>query len=246
MHFLHKCIVLILLCFPMYCLEGLAQDYDDLKSFQEDASARLLIHQGRLPVKYQMLYNGVPYWDLDGFLRGDLFFNGKLYRDVLMEIDACQQELITRASEGIASVSLGRDDVSWFTRGGSRYVNLPEQGYDLPEGFYQELYEGAYDLYKRVNKSLVSDIYSANGAAIGYVDPRYRTNVYDYFGIKTLWYVISPEGEIYVLKKPRDIFKVFTHERKAVKKHMKNLFVDSRKQQMSEFCIEALKYSESL
>lgn len=239
--------ILLISVFMLSCsLAGMAQEHDDLRAYQDDVQSFSVIYQGRQPIKYKMLYNGNPYWDLDGYQVGDLFFNGKLYHDVLMEIDACQQELLTRASEGVSPVGLGRDDISWFTRQGVRYANLSEEGIDVPQGFYQELYADGTRLYRRVDKILTSDTHSANGAPIGYDDPKYRSNVYDYFENKVCYYIIKSSGSVSCIKKKNQIYKVFPECRKELKRHLKASYTSVSTYELPAFFTEAVRFADSL
>ena len=59
---------------------------------QDPESAFAGIFRGKLPGTYPYKYNGTYYWDRPEFQQGDVFYNGRLYRDISINIDACEGE----------------------------------------------------------------------------------------------------------------------------------------------------------
>ena len=50
------------------------------------------IFRGKLPGVYPYKYNGTYYWDRREFQLGDVMYNGRLYKDIYMNVDAYQPE----------------------------------------------------------------------------------------------------------------------------------------------------------
>ena len=72
---------------------------------QDPESAYSGIFRGKLPGVYPYKYNGTYFWDRKEFLRGDILYNGKLYRDVLMNVDAARQDEPSRGVDHLARLA---------------------------------------------------------------------------------------------------------------------------------------------
>ena len=68
---------------------ALEEQDDTLRPRLEGMSA---IYRAKLAKQYPMRYNGTPYWDTCGFKKGTVIFNGRLYEDMLVNLDAAQGE----------------------------------------------------------------------------------------------------------------------------------------------------------
>ena len=149
---------------------------------QEDTeSAYATIFRGKLPATYPYRHNGTYYWDRKEFQQGDVWYNGRLYRDIFLNVDAVSGELQARPVDGVIAVVLVTDQVAWFTMGGKPFVNLRYLGWpEAPEGYFEVVRDGETPLLRRVTKTLRTD---SNGSsyAIGYEDPDYDYTVNNYF-----------------------------------------------------------------
>ena len=156
---------------------------DEIRKFQTAADGQSVLFRGRAAVSYvNRHFNGTYYWSSGTFLSGDVIYNGRTYYDVLLNIDACAQDLLARHGEGRPSVVLRREYVPSFTMGESRFVNLRLAGYDsMDEGYYEVLSDSPEYVVRRVDKKLRSSVNNVNGAMIGYDDPAYREDIHTFF-----------------------------------------------------------------
>ncbi|MBR1926505.1 MAG: carboxypeptidase-like regulatory domain-containing protein [Bacteroidales bacterium] len=140
------------------------------------------LFRGSLPRSYPFRYNGTFYWSEKEFREGSVFYNGKLYEGVFLNIDAYQgQLLVARESTG-TPVAVFRNQVAWFTMGGRTFVNLRYLGYtEAEEGFFEVIRDGEIPLFSQVRKTLGSDSVNHNGGVIGYYDPEYDRSVFAFF-----------------------------------------------------------------
>ena len=154
---------------------------------QEDTeSAFATIFRGKLPATYPYRHNGTYYWDRKEFQQGDVWYNGRLYRDIFLNVDAVSGELQARPVDGVIAVVLVTDQVAWFTMGEKPFVNLRYLGWpEAPEGYFEVVRDGETPLLRRVSKTLRTD---SNGSsyAIGYEDPDYDYTVNNYFRFSRL------------------------------------------------------------
>lgn len=193
---------------------GFLEKDDTLRTSLEGMSA---IYRAKLAKQYTMRYNGTPYWDTCGFKKGSVIFNGRLYEDMLVNLDASEGEVSVKFSDQVAAVSPDRSQIPFFTRGDQKFVNLQYLG--IPgarDGFYQILYDGEAAVLKRVDKVFASspgDHYNM----IGYKDPHYKPGVISYFDYTlSYWYVA--DGRLYRLKGKRGILSHYRDRKKEMKR----------------------------
>ena len=159
---------------------------------QEDPESDFAtIFRGKLPATYPFRHNGTYYWDQKAFQQGDVWYNGRLYRDIFLNVDAVSGELQARPVDGVIAVVLVADQVAWFTMGDKPFVNLRYLGWpEAPEGYFEVVRDGETPLLRRVSKTLRTD---SNGSsyAIGYEDPDYDYSTNNYFLIQETFYVLE-------------------------------------------------------
>ena len=168
---------------------------------QDPESAFAGIFRGKLPGTYPYKYNGTYYWDRPEFQQGDVFYNGRLYRDISINIDACEGELQVRPMEKVSAVVVFTDQVAWFTMGEKHFVNLRYLGWkDAPEGFFEVVRDGETPLLLQVEKSMHFDAASGGYNQIGYVDPDFSPQIPNFFMRKETFYALE-KGQIVKISK---------------------------------------------
>lgn len=182
-------LLLLLLILPM---EGPAQ---------EDTAGYTALYRGSLPKSYPFRYNGTYFWNRKAFQPGFVWYNGKQYDNVLVNVDAYSGELLVCPQEGVGTVVAYRDQVAWFTMDGVLFVNLRYLGYpEAPEGYFEVLVDGQVPLLRQVVKRLRSDGGTHNGDAIGYDDPQYDADVPTYF-LREERYFALEDGRLVKIRK---------------------------------------------
>ena len=184
-----------------------AQEVSDYETYERAAGTDMPLLRSRVADFYGNYFNGTYLADTLGFLPGEIVFEGKTYENLHLNLDAVLQHVLLQQEGSPIILDLGRDRVQSFTRGGKTYVNLPSQGYDLPVGFYELMAQGRGAVYKRVTKTF-SHLVDLNHDArefIGYEDPNYRSDIFDYFQHKENWYWIREDGTVQRLRNKRKI-----------------------------------------
>ena len=180
---------------------GVAQD-----SLGDPGDSKPVLFRGRVSRRYMTTsFIGTPMWDTTGFRRGSVVYNGRLYQDVLVDIDASAGEINVKPSEQFSSVTPDRDQIPWFTKEDGRFVNLKYLGVpDATDGFYQVLYDGERALLKRVRKVKESRQGNHNNvASIGYVDGRgVNERIFDFYQIHCDYYILEGWKEGSSSRKP--------------------------------------------
>ena len=171
------------------------------------------LYRGRLPYYYNTKYNGTPFWEKKNFSKGEIFYNGKVYKDVLMNIDAFHQEVQVRESLASTPIIIYTGEVAWLKMSGKLFVNLNYLGYaDAPEGFFEvDAGSGSLAYARQILKYFRKSTSNVNGAGIGYEDPEYDYDVTSYFAPVVKYYEIE-SGSVKSVKKKYYFRKVNSFE----------------------------------
>ena len=150
--------VFILLSLSVTCVYS--QNGTDYDKFVAEAGDYLNLYRGTSPLPYRMLYEGTYFAFSEEYEKGDLFYNGKIYHDVEMNLNSHLDELYVKVSESGRVVMLNKGFIKNFTIGKRNFVLLDkryEKGAPQP-GFYEIIFDGQAKLYKKIRKILVEKI----------------------------------------------------------------------------------------
>lgn len=168
-------------------------------AYGEVSNPNTALLRGRQIYEYKGRYNGHIYWDGPEYRKGDVFFDGRLYTDVLLNINANTQDLYVRIGENSFPVIIYRDLVAWFRMDGITYVNMRYAGYqDFAPGYFQLYKDGTGRMwYRQVTKVIRSEIGEHNGEdGIGYYDPKYNPEILHYFQYIDRYYSYDRKGKL--------------------------------------------------
>ena len=184
----------ILLC----CAATLrAQNGDPLEAYQQDAGGLSTLYRGKLQKVYPFRFNGTYYLDSRAFRKGDLLYNGKYYKDILMNIDAYSQELVVRPQATSSGVVLYRDEVAWFRFDNRLFVNLRYLGYDkAPEGYYEVLRDGREPIIRMGIKHFGTATGALSPSEEAALDGNYNPDVINLFSRRDRYYVLLTDGSL--------------------------------------------------
>ena len=157
------------------------------------------IHSGQVAMHYNFPYNGTWCWYVDGFRTGTVRYNGRTYQHVDLNIDAALHALQVRDKDGGVVYLLDPAKVEMLRIGNDDFRYFPE-GSPLPEGWYQILFEGNEALYFRIDRTLEQSMQRPSAHILGYEDPDYKENVFNYFATKKRWWHIDAEGAVHQVR----------------------------------------------
>ena len=170
--------------------------------YMQEAGTLSTLYRGRMPVHYPYVYNGTYYWSTKNFQKGSVLYNGKLYENVYINVDAVRQELQVKLTEKGAPVVLYEDYVSYFTIGKAFFVNLNTLGYeDAPAGYYEIVRDGIKPILQQVKKVLTSRTGNHNGDEIGYKDPNYNLDIINYFARQVSYFTFDEDRNVVKMRK---------------------------------------------
>ena len=159
------------------------------------------IFRGKLPGVYPYKYNGTYYWDRKEFQAGDVLYNGRLYKDVLMNVDAYLDELEVRPLANTSAMVVFRDQVAWFTMGPKTFVNLRYLGYtEAPVGFYEVLRDGETPLLRKVQKQIRFDGNNSGINMIGAENEDFNSQIHNFFQLIETFYALE-KGQLRKISK---------------------------------------------
>lgn len=184
-----------------------AQELSDYEIYARAAGPDMPLLRSRVADTYGYFFNGTYLADTLGFLPGKVCYEGKTYENLHLNLDAVLQHVLLQPEGSPIILDLGQESVQSFTRGRKSYVNLPSMGYKLPEGFYEIMAQGRGAVYKRVSKALchLVDLNHDARSYIGYDDPDYRPDIFDYYQHKEAWFWIREDGTVQRLRNKRRI-----------------------------------------
>jgi hypothetical protein len=171
----------------------------------------------RLYNGYEYIRNGTPakgfpFFDTDSLQTGSLFYDGILYRDIPLEYDLVQDELIIYDHTGSALIGLISGKIDHFSIGPHqfRYQVADKTASSLPKtGFYEVLFaSGSVMLLERREKKL---IFSTNRDDLARYD---QENMY-FLHIGDRFYRVDGKDDLLdVLKDKKDALKKYIRENK--------------------------------
>ena len=219
---------------------------DDGALYMEQSAGSALLYRGHVAQTYPMAFNGTWFWTGPLFDRGDVAYNGTVYRDILMNVDASRQELLVKTASGGTDKVLNRELVSWFTMGSRRFLNLQDAyGPEAPSGYWEVLYDGKARIVRQVVRSLRRDLNGELRQEIGYDDSTYRPEVHQTFTRTIRYCYITEDGQIIPVRRRSQILQFYKDRKREITRRISTL-ERSEKMDFERFCKEAVKYAESL
>ena len=135
---------------------SVAQNRVDYGIFSRAAGVRSLLFRGRLQPHYvqQAPNDGSTYFAYSkDFEKGTVVFRGKLYTDVLMNLNAHTDELCIKDLVRGLAVILPKEYIGSFSIGLHQYEYLKQDvGSAQKTGYYEVLYAGKVKLWKKIRK----------------------------------------------------------------------------------------------
>ena len=187
---------LILITLALLSLAGTAAAQNE-----DEAAVFAGIFRGKLPATYPFKFNGTYFWDRKAFQKGSVWYNGKQYDDIYMNVDAYMNELQVRPLENATPVVVYQDQVAWFTMGNKRFVNLRYLGWpEAPEGFFEVVRDGQAPILRRVKKSLRFDATTQGFRYLGEETEDFDSTINDFFALEETFYVLE-NGSLRKLRK---------------------------------------------
>lgn len=213
----------------------------EVKAFQEAAGNGSVLFRGKQATTYERAANGNPYWVSPTFSPGTITYEGNLYDDVQVNIDAVAGLALVRKGDNPIAVALRPETVDSIVAGDRLFVGIGDRRDGLSKGFYEVFGEGPEKVYKHVSKRLMAGSQNANGDQIGYYDPSYNPDLTNYYGISKAYYFVDGEGRVSRFRSKGELRRKFPERRKEIRKAVTAAGLDMPGVDFDTYCKELLK-----
>ncbi len=232
----------VLVLMVSFCCTGilLAQNESDYLKYAAKTDNVNVVYRGKQSQKYPFVYNGTYYWESPKFEKGSIEYNGKMYWNVYLNIDAFTDEIIIKHSGDMAALCLKDQFADSFIMGEKHFVNLGRRGYDVPKGYYLELYSGDAAVYKKVKKEFSDDIRNANSSN---GDPNFNYQIFKLFSPVVTYYYIK-DGNVTTINGKKAFGKMYREQRREIRKYIKRSGLNEEKN-YDIFCVKLMNFIES-
>jgi len=201
---MRRLLVLIVLFMTVFSFSGNAQLYDSF-------------FRGKVAPGYRLASNGNQYWNNAIFHEGcTAYYDGKEYPDLMLNIDAYQQEVLLRRYGDVSAMIIDSEKLLWFTISDSLFVNLNNAGIsDAPRGYYKIIHDKGAVLMTQVVKRYNRSAANVNGSAIGYYDPNYDSDLVVYFE-KLVSFWLYKDSKLIQIKSKSDFKNLYPQYKKEL------------------------------
>ncbi len=182
-----------------------AQDYFS------SASNFARLYVGALEPPYQIwLWNDCPYYkDNSDTYRGRISYYGVVYDNVQLRFDQHKQNIVVLSPQGNIFCLPEQEHVDWFEMDGYRYVHDPEDSLRYTAVLCDGSTNGV-QLYHSLYK-----VYSGDKLAVGERTPLKTLSTKEHYTL------ITPQREMYHVKRASDVAKIFAEQKTQIKRFAK-------------------------
>lgn len=246
----------------------------DYGRFSAEAEELSNLYRGVAPVQYRFRYTGSCFAYSDEFERGFIIYNGRIYRNVLLNLNCHTDELVVKIEKSGILVKLNKDFVDCFSLGKRVFVNLGRvpagntdvmgiasvSGYGniegaqereidklLPSGYYEVIYDGELKLLKKIKKVYSERINQSVNVDTGSQIDRYFTTSTSYYLMRDKKLGRQDSGirkEIVGVKRKASLYSSIRENKNEVRQQVRKLNLPKNNKDLIYKSI--LEYAESL
>jgi len=217
-----------------------AQNGSDYERFVNDAGELSNIYRGQSPLVYNFRHTGTYYAYSENFEIGVVKYNGKIYKDVYLNLNSHLDELNILIKKTGRTVVLNNDFVGYFSFGGRDFIYLKDvnkSSGSVPQiGYYQVLYNGSSKLYKKIKKIYAERINET--ASI-----QTKSKLERMFLVSESYYLLK-EGSFHLIKKKSDLLSYYKEKKRDIRQLIREKNLDFRRDKDHSFS-EIIRFVES-
>ncbi|MCL2728362.1 MAG: hypothetical protein FWD56_08275, partial [Bacteroidales bacterium] len=166
------------------------------------------------------------------FVKGDLVFRGRLYKDVDLNLDAHLDELCIQNPVTGIHILANKNFVDSFSMEGRQFEHYRQEGSGaLAKGYYEVLFSGRLVLFKKIQKMFKEEVGSGSTKV-----RRYLLSETFYVQKSDAWYRVNNAA---------DVKRLFPEHKRTIDNIVKSKALDFRNRK-GEALIEILTYLDSL
>lgn len=149
-----KILALFFLLLAIQITPSYSQESGDYELFMEEAKELSNLYRGAAPLNYRFIYTGTYFAYSSEYVQGNVFYNHKLYKDVLLNLNSHLDELYVFVKENGMPVMLNKEFVERFNIGTRNFINFKFNGTNatLQDGYYEVLWSNNRDRLIKKNR----------------------------------------------------------------------------------------------
>ena len=234
--------ITLMICSLLITFNMLAQNYsavagkindDNISSYLGAINNHAVIYTGKEEPMYNVRTTNHPYLNTIEFKKGELSYDGRVYKDVMLRLNCNIDELTVMNPDRTLSIIVPKDRVDYAVID-SMYIIYhkpkPADRMGMSEGYYVRTYNGDCQVWKRETcflKNVIKD---------------YEV---EYLFAKKLKIYIYKDGTYYPVKRKGSVLKLFASKRRELSKIIKQSGL-SFSSNPEKVVVEATKYYDKL
>jgi len=229
--------LILLLTLSTYLYPVFAQNDRDYNKFINDAGEFSNIYRGQAPLEYNFFHTGTFYAYSSEFEKGDVIFNGKLYKDIYMNLNSHLDELNVLIKTSGRIVVLNGEFVDCFNLGKRKFINIAHDDHSLQKGFYEVLYNGNAKLYKKTKKIYSERINES-------ISSKTQSKLERLFIVNENYYLLK-ENTVKIIKNKSDLLAGFRDRKRDIRQFIRERNLDMKHDKDHSFAL-AIGFVESI
>jgi hypothetical protein len=198
-----------------------AQYREEVGQFVRSAEANSILYRGKLAVvDARKIANDESTFFVysKNYDRGDVVFHGKLYKDILLNLDGYNDELYVKRDLSSTVHTLSKEYVDSFSFGGHSFINYKQDKESiLMSGYYEVLHSGKVLLYKKIRKKFFERVDGIMGRS---VERGYTLSEGFFLWKEDCWFRVDSK---------RDLVKLFEDQKNMINSVSRTMKLDFRK-----------------
>ena len=203
-----------------------------LAAYRGTVQERLHIYNGAAYLRTGHGIRGTPFFESDSLMPGGIFYDGRLYEDLLLQYDMVTGQAIIRNYQQQNELQLVPEKLAWFYIAQHVFVRIAADA-EMPSfistGFYEKLYQGKMTVFARRQKLA-----------------RRATDAYDNKGNYAEYnsYFLLLNDVFYPANDKNDFLSLMGPEKDAVAKYIKDNKINFRKRRETAMVQVAAYYDK--
>jgi hypothetical protein len=183
------------------------------------------IFNGPEYIYYIFVMEGNPFFEKSGYTGGWVGFRGRIYKPVSLFFDIQRNQLVILNTDSLSPVVIQNEHVDSFHLYGHTFISLEKNNNEnlYNTDFYDQLYNGRIQLMARRIKTMEQKIKNDQLTEIFYQKDRFY---------------IHKEGLYYLVSNKKDVFKLFSDKKAALKKQMHKAHIKFRRKNFEDALIK--------
>ncbi len=212
-----------------YICPVLGQQERSYDKFVKDAGEFSNIFRGQAPLEYNFFHTGTFYAYSSEFEKGNVMFNGKLYKDIYTNLNSHLDELNVLIKTSGRIVVLNGEFVDYFNMGERNFINIKNDNQFLQKGYYEVIYKGDVRLYKKIKKIYSERINEA-------ISAKTQSKLERLFIVSQNYYLIK-DNSVKLIKNKSDLLAGFPDRKKDIRQFIREKNLDMKNEKERSFAL---------